>query len=67
MESKGIIDSKHVYFGNRRLLEKEKISTDSHLENIEKLETEGKTVMLLAVNKNLVGLIAVSDTLKKSK
>lgn len=62
----GIIDSKHVYFGNRRLLEKEKISTDSHLENIEKLETEGKTVMLLAVNKNLVGLIAVSDTVKES-
>lgn len=62
----GIIDSKHVYFGNRRLLEKEKISTDSHLGNIEKLETAGKTVMMLAVDKNLVGLIAVSDTLKKS-
>lgn len=62
----GVIDNKQVYFGNRRLMEREKISMDLFIERIEKLEREGKTVMLLGVNKNLVGLIAVADTIKES-
>ena len=62
----GNVDNKQIYFGNKRLMEREKITIDSYLGNIEKLETAGKTVMMLAVDKNLVGLIAVSDTLKKS-
>ena len=32
---------------------------------MEKLENEGKTVMILAVNMKVVGLIAVADTLKE--
>ena len=32
---------------------------------MEKLENEGKTVMILAVNRKVVGLIAVADTLKE--
>ena len=34
--------------------------------NIRKLETEGKTVMILAQKKQLVGFIAVMDTIKKN-
>ncbi len=62
----GIIDNKQVYFGNRGLMKREKISIDQFIDQIEKLETIGKTVMLLAVGKNLVGLVAVSDTIKES-
>jgi Cu+-exporting ATPase len=36
-----------------------------HEKTIERLESQGKTVMLLAVNRKLVGLIAVADTLKE--
>lgn len=62
----GEIGKKKVYFGNRRLMEKDNISLDSHLESVEKLEGEGKTVMMLGVNGNLEGLIAVADTIKES-
>lgn len=62
----GKLDEKQIYFGNRKLLDKEKIEYKSYLKQIEKLETEGKTVMLLGVAKNLVGLVAVADTVKES-
>src|SRR3989344_2351128 len=60
----GIIGKKRVIFGNRRLIEKEKISYIEALEQIEQLESEGKTVMLLGIDGKLAGLIAVADTLK---
>jgi P-type Cu+ transporter len=62
----GEISKKKVYFGNRRLMEKVSIALYSHLESIEKLEGEGKTVMMLGVNGKLEGLIAVADTIKVS-
>jgi len=62
----GKVSTKQVYFGNRRLMEKENISFGSRLESIEKLEGDGKTVMMLGVNGNLEGLIAVADTIKES-
>ncbi len=60
----GIVDDKRILFGNRRFLEKEKISIKSHLNIITKLENEGKTVMMLGVDSKLIGLIAVADTIK---
>ncbi len=62
----GTIDKQKVFFGNQRLMDREKISFSNISEQIEKLESEGKTVMLLAVDEKLVGLIAVADTLKAS-
>ncbi|MEK7580899.1 MAG: heavy metal translocating P-type ATPase [Patescibacteria group bacterium] len=62
----GIASGKQLFFGNRKLMEREKVDFRSHIAQIEKLETEGKTVMLLSVDKNLVGLIAVADTVKES-
>lgn len=62
----GEVSQKKIYFGNRRLMEQEKISLDAYSEKIEKLEAEGKTVMMLALNKELVGIIAVADTIKDS-
>ncbi|HZE87201.1 MAG TPA: heavy metal translocating P-type ATPase [Methylomirabilota bacterium] len=62
---KGIIGSKNVHFGNKRLMEREEIKIHKQVQDdIEKLENEGKTVMLLAVDKKLFGLIAVADTIK---
>ena len=62
----GVINNKNVYFGNRKLMQRERISMDLFTERIEKLEEEGKTVMLLGVNQKLVGIIAVADTIKES-
>jgi len=46
----GLIGKKQIYFGNRRLMEKEKIALGSYGEQIERLESDGKTVMLLATH-----------------
>lgn len=63
----GLVGNKKVFFGNRRLMGRENIEILKQVQNdIEKLESEGKTVMMLALDKELVGLIAVADTVKES-
>jgi len=63
---KGKIGRDEIVFGNRMLMEKEKISFKEQESEIQQLEQEGKTVMLLSLNSELAGLIAVADTLKES-
>jgi len=54
-----------VLKGNRALMAKFKIEIPGHVEKkMEKLEAEGKTAMLVAVDKKIIGLVAVADTLK---
>ncbi|TSC85447.1 MAG: Cu2+-exporting ATPase [Microgenomates group bacterium Gr01-1014_7] len=60
----GVINRQKVILGNRGFMEKEKVEVNGR--EIDKLENQGKTVMILAVNKKLAGLIAVADTLKDS-
>src|SRR5680860_1039694 len=62
----GEIDKKMIYFGNRKLMEREKIDIKKAEEKLSKLEEEGKTSMLLAENKKLIGIIAVADPIKES-
>jgi len=54
-----------IFFGNRRLMEENKISlkgsTESHLT---KLEEQGKTAMLLAIDGKMAGIVAAMDTPK---
>ncbi len=57
---------KQILLGNRTLMKSHKISFASHDDKVVALENEGKTVMLLAVDKKLLGLIAVADTLKEN-
>ncbi len=59
-----IMNSKTYFLGNRKLMEKQKINFSAFENQIEKLEKEGKTVILLGSNKKVVGTIAVADTLK---
>ncbi|MFH1229646.1 MAG: heavy metal translocating P-type ATPase [Candidatus Aenigmatarchaeota archaeon] len=62
------ITAKHgrttILFGNRKLMQKYRIRIEKD-EEINMLESEGKTVMILALDKRAVGLIAVADTLKE--
>jgi Cu+-exporting ATPase len=56
---------KEILLGNRKLMSTKRAST-AHLDaRIDELEGEGKTTMILAVNKKAVGLIAVADVLRK--
>ena len=58
-------DGVTILFGNRSLMKKYKIEVREVEKKINALENEGKTVMVLALNKKIVGLIAVTDTLKE--
>lgn len=62
----GKINNMQIYFGNRRLMEKEKVDISLARRRLAKLEDEGKTVMILGIEKKIVGLIAVADTIKDS-
>lgn len=62
----GTLDKSKISLGNRRLMDQEKIDFHSVIKQIEKLEENGKTVMMLGRDKKLIGLIAVADTVKES-
>jgi Cu+-exporting ATPase len=62
----GYINNQKITFGNRKLMLREKVSTDSINLELSKLENAGKTAMLLAVDDKLAGAIAVADTIKES-
>ncbi|MBI5135114.1 copper-translocating P-type ATPase [Candidatus Uhrbacteria bacterium] len=62
----GIIDDKRIVFGNRRFMEKEHITIANASAQIESLENDGKTVMMLGAEKTLLGIIAVADVVKES-
>jgi len=54
-----------VLLGNRRLMGQRAVDIGGLVEQAERLEGEGKTVMFLAVDGRPAGLIAVADTLKE--
>ena len=53
-----------ILFGNSRLFGTRSVKLDEVTPQLERLRREGKTTMLLAVNNNMVGMIAVADTIK---
>jgi len=56
---------REVLLGNRRLMEQRHIAFGDLATQMEQLEEEGKTAMLMAVDGRAVGVIAVADTLKE--
>jgi Cu+-exporting ATPase len=56
---------KKVLIGNRALMRNSKISIELLEGEIEKLESQAKTVLVLAVDGKAFGAIAVSDTVKE--
>ena len=63
-----IANSDHlVLLGNERLMEVHKINLDLKVrKEMERLQDEGKTAMLLALGSNIIGAIAVADTAREN-
>lgn len=59
------IGPKQYFLGNMRLMKSKNISTEKYKEQIEELEKQGKTVMILA-DKSIIGLVAVADTIRET-
>jgi len=61
---KGLIDDKTVLVGSLKLMKDYNIDT-SNIEEFERLETEAKTVIAVAINNQYAGLIAIADAIKE--
>ncbi len=56
-----------VFLGNSKLLESNGVKVDGEVQvMLDRLRTDGKTAIILAVNHNVAGVIAVADTIKES-
>ena len=60
------VDGSQILLGTRKLMLENEINTDAATKELQRLEEQGKTVMLLAVDCEMSGLIAVADTVKEN-
>jgi Cu+-exporting ATPase len=59
------LDGKTVYLGNERLMENKGFNIAEIKKMLAKFQDEGKTVMFIAIDGRIEGLIAVADTVKE--
>jgi len=60
------VSGRAVLVGTRKLMKEHKIEILNSAISMEKLEAEGKTAMLIAVDQKLAGVVAVADTVKET-
>ncbi len=68
LRGKGIealFEKKRFVIGNRKLMHDEKININHIDEKMIELENQGKTVMAVTLNKKVIGIIGVADTIKE--
>ncbi|AFQ11218.1 TPA: heavy metal translocating P-type ATPase [Bacillus pacificus] len=59
-----VVEGEQLLIGTRRLMKKFNIDIEEVSKSMEELEREGKTAMLIAINKEYAGIVAVADTVK---
>ena len=64
--AKAVYNGNNIIVGSSSLMEDEQIDIKSANESIMKFQKEGKTVVLVAIDKDLIGLIALIDAPKPS-
>lgn len=57
---------RHILLGNRKLMNTNSVNVENVEEELARLEEQGKTAMLLAVNGKIAGIVAAMDTPKDS-
>ena len=60
----GKFKGEEILLGNRGLMKERNINISGMENDLERLEKEGKTAMLVALNSLVIGIVAVADTLK---
>ncbi len=61
-----VVDGKGILVGTKRLMAQYSIQAEHAFEEMSRLESQGKTVMLAAVDGRFAGLVAVADTIKET-
>ncbi|SEG86321.1 Cu+-exporting ATPase [Bacillus sp. ok061] len=59
-----VVEGKQLLIGTRRLMKKFNIDIEEVSKSMEALEREGKTAILIAIDKEYAGIVAVADTVK---
>ena len=59
------VEGQHILVGNQRLMQKFNLDDSHWTADVARLQAEGKTAMLVAVDDAVRGVIAVADTLKE--
>ncbi|MEN8232134.1 MAG: heavy metal translocating P-type ATPase [Thermodesulfobacteriota bacterium] len=62
----GIVDDKNVLLGNRKLLDEFSVNPGKLAGHADNMRKEGKTVMFVAVDNTIAGLVAVADPIKET-
>jgi len=62
---KATVDGKELLVGTRKLMSKYNVAVDSYGQ-MDELERVGKTAMLVAINNQYTGMVAVADTIKET-
>ena len=61
----GRVQDKDVYIGNISLINEHNINIEQYKQEMDNLAKDGKTVMLVIQDNNLIGILAVSDVIKQ--
>lgn len=61
-----VVNGKQLLVGTRKLLTKYNVSYDKAISTMEDLEASGKTAMLVAIDGDYAGMVAVADTVKET-
>ena len=60
------IAEKHILVGNRKLMKDHHVDIERYEEQLAAYESDGKTAMLIAIDKQARGIVAVADTIKET-
>ncbi|TDF97204.1 heavy metal translocating P-type ATPase [Paenibacillus piri] len=63
---RAVVEGREILAGTRRLMAQYEVQAEQAFERMAKLEEEGKTAMLIAVDRQYAGLVAVADTIKET-
>ncbi len=63
---KAILEGKEIYIGNRKLMIESGMDIEGVEGELSRLEEEGKTAMIVGIDGNISGIIAVADQIKEN-
>ena len=61
-----VVEGKGIMIGTKKLMAEYSVKADDAFEAMARLESEGKTAMLIAVDGRYAGMVAVADTVKET-
>jgi Cu+-exporting ATPase len=61
-----LVNGKKVLLGTRKLMNEQNIAAEPSEEEMNRLESQGKTAMLMALDGSIAAIIAVADTVKEN-